>query len=249
MFKIALADSHEHFAFAADDTIMRAALRAGIGMPYECNVGSCGTCKVELVSGEVESNWPEAPALTDRDCGRRRVLACQSRPAGDCTVKARLAEQYQTGRRPQRFEATMTACRDLTHDFREFRFQLATPVNFLPGQYALLYLPSVNGPRAYSMSYIAQGDGSWHFMIRRLWQQCAVRTRARGRQAEAGRPIWPTCAPTVSAKSLHCRRLWAGTGDIDRARRGRQSRHGCAQGASFLRRPRTARHLRRRLDT
>ena len=64
MFKIALADSQEHFSCAADDTIMRAALRAGIGMPYECNVGSCGTCKIELVSGEVESNWPEAPALT-----------------------------------------------------------------------------------------------------------------------------------------------------------------------------------------
>ena len=168
MFKIALADSQEHFACAADDTIMRAALRAGIGMPYECNVGSCGTCKVELVSGEVESNWPEAPALTERDRGRRRVLACQSRPAGDCTVKARLADQYQTGCRPQRFEATMTACRDLTHDIREFRFQLATPVNFLPGQYALLYFPSVNGPRAYSMSNIAQGDGSWHFMIKRV---------------------------------------------------------------------------------
>ena len=168
MFKIALADSQEHFACAADDTIMRAALRAGIGMPYECNVGSCGACKVELVSGEVESNWPEAPALTERDRGRRRVLACQSRPVGDCTVKARLADQYQTGCRPQRFEATMTACRDLTHDIREFRFQLATPVNFLPGQYALLYFPSVNGPRAYSMSNIAQGDGSWHFMIKRV---------------------------------------------------------------------------------
>ena len=62
----------------------------------------------------------------------------------------------------------MTACRDLTHDIREFRFQLATPVNFLPEQYALLYLPNVNGPRAYSMSNIAQGDGSWHFMIKRV---------------------------------------------------------------------------------
>ena len=166
MFKIAFADSQEHFACAADDTIMRAALRAGIGMPYECNVGSCGACKVELVSGEVESNWPEAPALTERDRGRRRVLGCQSRPASDCTVKARLAGQYQTGCRPQRFEATVIACRDLTHDIREFRFQLATPVNFLPGQYALLYFPGVNGPRAYSMSNIALGDGSWDFMIK-----------------------------------------------------------------------------------
>ena len=168
LFTIALADSQEHFACAADDTIMRAALRAGIGMPYECNVGACGTCKVELVSGDVESNWLEAPALTERDRGRHRVLGCQSRPAVDCIIKARLSDQYRSACQPQRFEATATACRDLTHDMREFRVLPATPVNFLPGQYSLLYFPGVNGPRAYSMSNIAQGDGSWHFMIKRV---------------------------------------------------------------------------------
>lgn len=168
MFKITVANTPHQFECAPDDTILRAAQRAGLGMPYECNVGSCGTCKIELISGEVESNWPAAPALTERDRGRGRVLGCQSRPMGDCTVKARLAEQYQTGRRPQRFKASLSACRDLTHDIREFRFQLAAPVDFLPGQYALLNFPGVNGPRAYSMSNIAQGDASWHFMIKRV---------------------------------------------------------------------------------
>ncbi|TRZ56773.1 MAG: oxidoreductase, partial [Rhodocyclaceae bacterium] len=156
MFRIALADSQEHFACASDDTIMRAALRAGIGMPYECNVGSCGTCRVELVSGEVVSNWPQAPALSERDRGRGRILGCQSRPTADCVIKARTAAQYQSGARPQRFRATLRHCREMTHDIREFRFQLAEPVEFLPGQYALLSLPGVEGPRAYSMSNIVQ---------------------------------------------------------------------------------------------
>ena len=167
MFKIALADSEQQFSCAADDTIMRAALRAGIGMPYECNVGSCGTCKVELVSGEVESNWPAAPALTERDLARKRVLGCQSRPTADCTIKARTSAQYQTGCLPQKISATLTEVRELTHDIREFRFALAEPVNFLPGQYALLNFPGVEGPRAYSMSNIADGDNSWHFQVKR----------------------------------------------------------------------------------
>lgn len=165
MFKIALADSQEHFACAPDDTILRAALRAGIGMPYECNVGSCGTCRVELVSGEVASNWPLAPALSERDRGRGRVLGCQSRPTSDCVIKARTAAQYQSICRPQKFAATLQLCRDLTHDIREFQFRLSEPVNFLPGQYALLNIPGVEGPRAYSMSNIT--PESWHFQIKR----------------------------------------------------------------------------------
>lgn len=168
MFKITVADTPHQFECAPDDTIMRAALRAGLGMPYECNVGSCGTCKIELLAGEVASNWPEAPALTERDRGRNRVLGCQSRPTGDCTVKARLGEQYHTGCRPRRFTAALGECRDLTHDIREFRFRLDAPVDFLPGQYALLYFPGVDGPRAYSMSNIAQSGGNWHFQVKRV---------------------------------------------------------------------------------
>ena len=167
MYNIALAGGEQQFTCAEDDTILRAALRAGIGMPYECNVGSCGTCKIELVSGEVTSNWPGAPALGERDVARRRVLGCQSRPNGDCVVKARPAAQYISQCAPQRFRATLTDVRELTHDLREFRFQLAQPVDFLPGQYALLHFPGVDGPRAYSMSNLAADDARWDFQIKR----------------------------------------------------------------------------------
>jgi toluene monooxygenase electron transfer component len=168
MFNITLAGTEQQFECAPDDTLLRAALRAGIGMPYECNVGSCGTCKIELVDGEVASNWLEAPGLTDRDRARNRVLGCQSRPTADCTLKARTSEQYLTAHRPQRSRATLTARRDITHDICEFQFKLDTPSDFLPGQYALLTLPDTSGPRAYSMSNVAQGDGVWHFQVKRV---------------------------------------------------------------------------------
>lgn len=168
MYKINIADTDIAFECAPGDTIARAALRAGVGMPYECNVGCCGTCKIELVSGEVESNWAQAPALTERDRGRKRVLGCQSQPRSDCTVKARLGDQYLTGTAPQQMQAELLSWKSLTHDMREFRFRLARDVDFLPGQYALLYLPDIEGPRAYSMSNIAQGHATWDFQIRQV---------------------------------------------------------------------------------
>ncbi|WP_026355103.1 2Fe-2S iron-sulfur cluster-binding protein [Massilia niastensis] len=168
MYKINIAGSQLAFDCAPGDTIARAALRAGIGIPYECNVGCCGTCKIELLSGSVESNWPAAPGLGERDRMRGRVLGCQSRPVSDCTVKARVGDQYLTGRVPRRFEAVLAGQRDLTHDMRELRFSLPEAVDFLPGQYALLQLPGVDGPRAYSMSNIARDGATWHFQIRRV---------------------------------------------------------------------------------
>lgn len=167
-FKITIADTGQQFDCGPDDTVSRAALRAGLGMPYECNVGACGSCKIELLDGEIVSNWPEAPALTDRDRARRRVLGCQSRPASDCTIKVRLGNHYVSRIRPQRVAAVLTSVHDVTHDIREFRFQPESPLAFLPGQYALINCAGFNGPRAYSMSNTARDDGSLHFQIKRV---------------------------------------------------------------------------------
>ena len=39
------------------DSILRAGLAAGLGLSYECNSGGCGSCKFELIEGEVEELW------------------------------------------------------------------------------------------------------------------------------------------------------------------------------------------------
>ena len=108
------------YACANDDTLLRAGLRSGIGMPYECNAGSCGTCKVELLEGQVTSLRPDAPGLGERDRARNRVLACQSRPSSDCRVKVRLRPENVPVHRPARFRATLEAFRDLTHANKMF---------------------------------------------------------------------------------------------------------------------------------
>ncbi len=156
------------YACADDDTLLRAGLRAGLGLPYECNAGSCGTCKVELVEGEIESLRPDAPGLTERDRTKHRVLACQARPRSDCTIKARLVEEAVPRHPPVRFSARLAGARDLTHDMREFRFATVAAPGFLPGQYALFYLPGLAAPRTYSMANVDDGSGEWHFIVRRV---------------------------------------------------------------------------------
>src|ERR671919_2899668 len=115
MHTIRISEGPE-YRCGAEDTLLRAALRAGLGLPYECNTGAWGTCKVELVSGQVASLRPDAPGLNERDRSRGRVLACQSRPATDCAIKVRLREHYVPAHRPARFTARLDGVRDLTHD-------------------------------------------------------------------------------------------------------------------------------------
>ena len=40
------------------EKILHAGLRNGIGLPYECGTGTCGTCKAKLVGGDVSHSLP-----------------------------------------------------------------------------------------------------------------------------------------------------------------------------------------------
>lgn len=150
------------------DTILRAALRAGVGLSYECNSGGCGSCKFDLVQGEVETLWPEAPGLGERDRRRGRHLACQCRALGDVSIKAATAPEYVPPILATRRRALLTGITDITHDLREFRFRTDDAAEFLPGQFAMLDLPGVDASRAYSMSNLPNADGEWHFQVRRV---------------------------------------------------------------------------------
>lgn len=149
-------------------SLLRGALRAGLGFPHDCNVGGCGNCRFDLVSGEMETLWPDAPGLSDRDRKRGKRLACQSRPLGDCTIKMRPADEYIPAILPRRGEAVVTGRRDITRDIAEFSVLMPGPAPFFAGQYALLRPPGVAGWRAYSLSNQPNDEGLWHFVIRRV---------------------------------------------------------------------------------
>ncbi|MDB5594774.1 MAG: tmoF [Hyphomicrobiales bacterium] len=176
MKQITITGGNISFDCAEDDTILRAALRAGLGFPYECNVGSCGNCRFELVEGDVEHERKDSPAYTERDVQRKRWLGCQAKPHSDCKVKVTLREHYKSKHLPKKTVGTLYAVEDHTHDIREFRFKLSERVLFQPGQYALLSVPGVEGARAYSMGNITEDGKEWHFQIKRVPNGAATGT-------------------------------------------------------------------------
>lgn len=150
----------------SDDTVLRAALRAGLGFPHACNTGSCGNCRFTLLEGEVAHVFGDAPAWSDRDRRKNRWLGCQAVPKGDCRIKLRLDPACVPPVRPARLPARLTGRRNITHDIVEFDFAPDGEMAALPGQYALLDLPGMTQPRAYSMSRVADGGRLWQFQIK-----------------------------------------------------------------------------------
>jgi ring-1,2-phenylacetyl-CoA epoxidase subunit PaaE len=67
-----------------DETVLEAALSAGIDLPYSCCAGVCSTCRTKAVSGDVD--MADNFALEDWELEQGYVLACQSRPLGEVLV-------------------------------------------------------------------------------------------------------------------------------------------------------------------
>jgi toluene monooxygenase electron transfer component len=157
-------------SFLADrgDTLLCAAQRANIGFPYDCSSGGCGNCRFELLSGDVEDLWAEAPGLSERDRARNKLLACQCRIKSDVEIRIRTNDEYLPATLPVKANAKVLNVQNLTHDMREITLQTSMPADFKPGQYALLKTGSVGHPRAYSMSNLPNADGIWQFIIRRV---------------------------------------------------------------------------------
>lgn len=166
MYKIEI-EGHGQFSCDTEDVILRAGLRHGLGLPYECNAGGCGTCKVELIEGEVEQLWAEAPGLSERDLRKGRILACQCKPKTNCKIKLRLDEQCVPKIIPSKQNTRLLKALPVTHDILEIHLQSDQAAEFIPGQYALLL---INGEllRAYSMANLPNADGIWVFQIRRV---------------------------------------------------------------------------------
>ncbi|ROZ78062.1 2Fe-2S iron-sulfur cluster binding domain-containing protein [Ramlibacter sp. WS9] len=155
------------FACAPGQTLLAAALAAGIDLPYECASGSCGTCRGQLAAGEVGSLWPDAPGLSERDRRKGdRILCCQSIPQGDCVIKLRAGDE-RVHTPPAPLGATVRSVRTLNPDVIHLVLEAQQPVDFLPGQFMLFALGAGIGRRAYSMANVAQGTGQLEFLIKR----------------------------------------------------------------------------------
>ena len=87
--QITLEGHPEPVPAQSGDTVLASLLRAGIAFPFCCQAGNCGTCKCELVSGDVHELAYSEHALPTDERARGLVLACRAQ-VRDNTVIRRL---------------------------------------------------------------------------------------------------------------------------------------------------------------
>src|SRR5438552_17077925 len=72
----------------ADQAILDACLRAGVWLPHACTHGTCSTCKVQVVEGDVNHNAAGAFALMEPERDEGKTLICVATPNSDVTIEA-----------------------------------------------------------------------------------------------------------------------------------------------------------------
>ena len=87
--KVTVRPSGREFTVEGDETILVAALRSGVGLPYGCKNGACGTCKAQGVEGRWAQGPHSASALTSDEQAQGKLLVCCSRPETDVVIEAR----------------------------------------------------------------------------------------------------------------------------------------------------------------
>ena len=82
-FTITLQPSGRSFTAEADEALLAAAIRQGIGLPYGCRDGACGSCKSRLLAGQVQQGAHQSKALSAEEQAQGFVLTCCAKPQSD----------------------------------------------------------------------------------------------------------------------------------------------------------------------
>jgi len=86
---VTLKPAERSFTVDRDERILAAAIRQGIGLPYGCRDGACGSCKSRLLEGRVIHGAHQSKALSADEESAGFILTCCATPQTDCVVEAR----------------------------------------------------------------------------------------------------------------------------------------------------------------
>jgi CDP-4-dehydro-6-deoxyglucose reductase len=151
-FSVTIQPSGHQFSALQEDTVLAAALRAGIGLPYGCRNGACGSCKGRVVSGHVEHAVHQASALSPEEKVQGFALFCCAHPLDDLVIEAREvkgAGDIPIRKLPCRVAGVETAAPDVV--IALLQLPAAERFQYLAGQYIELILKD-GKRRSYSMA-------------------------------------------------------------------------------------------------
>ena len=151
-FTITVQPSGRAFTANDDDTLLAAGLRQGIGLPYGCKDGACGSCKCKKISGEVTHGTHQDKALSAEEEANGFVLTCCASAHSDVVLESR--QVTEEGAFPiKKMPVRVISLEKKSHDVMVVQLQL--PANdvmkFHAGQYVDFLLRD-GDRRSYSMA-------------------------------------------------------------------------------------------------
>ena len=151
-FTITVEPSGRRFTASPDETILTAAIRQGIGLPYGCRDGACGSCKCRLLAGEVTHGAHQPSALSADEEAAGYVLTCCGTARSDVVLESR--QVAAEGALPiKKMPARVNRLERASADVMVLTLQLpaADTFRYHPGQYVEIILRD-GDRRSYSMA-------------------------------------------------------------------------------------------------
>jgi CDP-4-dehydro-6-deoxyglucose reductase len=160
---VTLQPSGRSFSVQRDEAILAAAIRQGIGLPYGCRDGACGSCKCKLIEGRVIHGAHQLQALSVAEEDAGYTLTCCAAPQTNLVLEARTV--VGAGDMPVRkLPARVTSIDKPAFDVAVVKLQLPAnePLRYHAGQYIDVILRD-GVRRSYSMANAphTQGDKPW----------------------------------------------------------------------------------------
>lgn len=152
-------------------TILDAALRAGIYLPHACCHGLCATCKVIITDGEVDHGVASNFALMDYEREEGKTLACCATLESDVTIEAEIDDEPDARNLlVHDYQGKVTRLVDLTPTIKGVWITLDAPqqLEFQAGQYINLVVPGEEQRRAFSIASAPSARGEIELNIRRV---------------------------------------------------------------------------------
>ncbi len=168
MPKVTVQPSGQSFDVEENESVLTAALRQGVMLPYGCKNGACGSCKGKIVSGTVDYGHYHARVLTEEERAHGKALFCQARPLGELVIECRTigaAKDIAVRLLPCRVQKLDKVADDV------MIVQLKLPANerlqFLAGQY-IDFLLKGGERRSFSMANPPHADELIELHIRHV---------------------------------------------------------------------------------
>lgn len=151
-FSITVQPSGRVFSADSGEAILAAGIRQGIGLPYGCKDGACGSCKCKKISGVVVHGPHQAKALSAEEVANGLILTCCAVPQSDVVLESH--QVTELGALPiKKMPTRVTTMTRLSDDVMVLNLQLPANDSFLyrAGQYVEFILRD-GVRRSYSMA-------------------------------------------------------------------------------------------------